>query len=327
MANYIRTLARMAARATRPSSLFSVRQVPAAMVVRQYHAFRPTQIVSKGKKHAIMDEDDEELEAELRELEREKREQEALERGAVLDDSADSSESTSDSSSSTQFQELYDTLLAKTTASTPPHELPRRTALYHLTKSVSTKEQAQSMPAVVRQWRLKELPISILMTSKLVHAVCKAGSPETAIELLGDREVYGLSPGQSTMRRVVRSFVKEVAAAGPETEEGLAKLDGAFKAMALIPYYNLAADDSSVYANLVRGSLIYGGEEGIRRAAVTMDEYLLINGEREEPLTRKRAAEVVAAAEQLNKAYAEKGTAADKIQELEQHITVWKKSL
>ncbi|KAG0045238.1 hypothetical protein BGZ90_008504, partial [Linnemannia elongata] len=163
---------------------------PAAMVARQYHAFRPTQIASKKKHAAIMDEDDEELEAELRELEREKREQEALE----------------------------------------------------------------------------------------------------------------------------------------QSEEGLEKLDGAFKAMALIPYYNLAADDSSVYANLIRGSLIYGSEEGLRRASVTMDEYLLIDGERETPLTRRRAAEVVAAAEQLVKAYEAKGDA-DKASELNKHVDQWKKSI
>ncbi|KAF9330749.1 hypothetical protein BGZ91_012392 [Linnemannia elongata] len=116
------------------------------------------------------------------------------------------------------------------------------------------------------------------------------------------------------MRRVVRSFVKEVAAApeSSESEEGLEKLD--------------AADDSSVYANLIRGSLIYGSEEGLRRASVTMDEYLLIDGERETPLTRRRAAEVVAAAEQLVKAYEAKGDA-DKASELNKHVDQWKKSI
>ncbi|KAF9943927.1 hypothetical protein BGZ70_005251 [Mortierella alpina] len=128
------------------------------------------------------------------------------------------------------------------------------------------------------------------------------------------------------MRRVVRSFVQEIELAGQETEAALEKLDGAFKTMALIPYYSLAADDSSVYANLIRGSLLYGGEEGLRRASVTMDEYLLIDGEKESPLTRRRAAEVVAAAEKLSKAYEAKGDS-DKAKELEKHIAEWKKSL
>ncbi|KAF9958518.1 hypothetical protein BGZ72_000269 [Mortierella alpina] len=324
MAAYIRTLARIATRVSRPSAPLVARQAPAALVARQYHAFRPTQIASKGKKHAILDEDDEELEAELQELEREKREQEALERGESTTEGADSSEQSSESSS--QFQELYDSILDLTAPSRQQHELPRHSALYHLTKAVSTQEQAQQLPVLVKQWRQKQLPISFLLSDKIVHAVCKAHSPETALELLGDREAFALCPGQSTMRRVVRSFVKEIELAGQETEAALEKLDGAFKAMALIPYYNLAADDSSVYANLVRGSLVYGGEEGLRRASVTMDEYLLIDGEKESPLTRRRAAEVVAAAEKLSKAYEAKGDA-DKAKELEKHIAEWKKSL
>ncbi|KAF9930084.1 hypothetical protein BGZ75_005229 [Mortierella antarctica] len=321
MAAYIRTLARMATRVSRPSATFVSRQAPAALVARQYHAFRPTQIVSKGKKHAILDEDDEELEAELQELEREKREQEALERGESMTGATDSSEE-----SSSQFQELYDRILDLTTASRQHHELPRHSALYHLTKAVSTPEQAQQLPALVKQWRQRQLPISFLVSDKLVRAACKAHSPETALELLGDREAFALCPGQSTMRRVVRSFVQEIELAGQETEAALEKLDGAFKTMALIPYYSLAADDSSVYANLVRGSLLYGGEEGLRRASVTMDEYLLIDGEKESPLTRRRAAEVVAAAEKLGKAYEAKGNA-DKAKELEKHLAEWRKSL
>ncbi|KAG0201243.1 hypothetical protein BGX28_005892 [Mortierella sp. GBA30] len=291
MATYIRTLARIATRASRPSNTFMARQAPAAMVARQYHAFRPTQIASKGKKHAVLDEDDEELEAELRELEREKQD-----------------------------------LLDQTSSSRQRHELPRHSAIYHLTKVISNQEQAQQLPALVKQWRQKQLPISILVSAKIIHAVCKAHSPEIALELLGDRETFALSPGQSSMRRVVRSFVKEIQLAGQETEEALEKLDGAFKTMALIPYYNLAADDSSVYANLIRGSLLYGGEEGLRRASVTMDEYLLIDGEREKPLTRRRAAEMVAAAEKLNEAYEAKGEA-DKAKELKKHLAEWKKSL
>ncbi|KAI8598721.1 hypothetical protein EDD21DRAFT_381710 [Dissophora ornata] len=271
-----------------------------------------------------MDEDDEELEAELRELEREKRELEALEHGETLEDGGESSKS--ESASASQFQELYDTILSHTSPSTPKHELPRHSALYHLAKAVSTKDQAELLPAIVKQWRQSSLPISVLVCDKLIRAVCKAGSPETAVELLGDRETYGLAPGQSAMRRAIRSFVKEVSAAGEGSEEALEMLDGAFKVMALIPYYNLAADDASVYANLIRGSLLYGGEEGLRRAAVTMDEYLLIDGEREKPLTRRRAAEVVAAAEQLSKAYETKGDS-DKVQELQKHISEWKKSL
>ncbi|KAF9127215.1 hypothetical protein BGW39_006030 [Mortierella sp. 14UC] len=326
MAAYIRTLARIATRVSTPSTVTFARQAPVAMVARHYHAFRPTQIASKGKKHAVLAEDDEELEAELRELEREKREQEALERGETLDGSA--ADGAEDDINATRFQEVYDTLLEKTSPSSPHHELPRHTALYHLSKAISNLGQAQLLPKLVQQWRLRELPISILLSDKLIKAVCKAGSPETALVLLGDRETYGLAPGQETMRRVVRSFVKEVAAApeSSESEEGLEKLDGAFKAMALIPYYNLAADDSSVYANLVRGSLIYGGEEGLRRASVTMDEYLLIDGEREKPLSRRRAAELVAAAEELVKAYETKGDAT-KVKELNTHVAEWKKSL
>ncbi|KAF9943928.1 hypothetical protein BGZ70_005252 [Mortierella alpina] len=127
MAAHIRTLARMATRVARPSTTFVSRQAPAALVARQYHAFRPTQIASKGKKHAILDEDDEELEAELQELEREKREQEALERGESTTGGADSSEASSESSS--QFQELYDRLLDLTTPSRQHHELPRHSAI------------------------------------------------------------------------------------------------------------------------------------------------------------------------------------------------------
>ncbi|KAG0038897.1 hypothetical protein BGZ82_010482 [Podila clonocystis] len=318
-AAYIRTLARMATRA-KPSALLMSHQAPVAAIARQYHAFRPTQIALKGRKHALKDEDDAELEAELLELEREKRELEALERGE-----AGSSSSESQEENNSRFQELYNTLVAHTTPSTPKHELPRHSSLYHLAKTVSSVEQSQEIPTVVAQWRARGLPVTILVSDKLVHGVCKAGSPETALELLGDREKYALTPGQSTMRRVVRAFVRQVSE-DEGTEEGLAKLDGAFKAMALIPYYNLAADDASVYANLVRGSLLYGGEEGLRRASVTMDEFLLIDGEREAPLTKKRAAEVVAAAEKLAAAYEAKGQA-DKAEALKKPIAEWKKSL
>ncbi|KAF9336920.1 hypothetical protein BG006_006888 [Podila minutissima] len=318
-AAYIRTLARMATR-TKPSSMLLSRQAPVAAIARQYHAFRPTQIALKGRKHALKDEDDAELEAELLELEREKRELEALERGE-----AGSSSSESQEESNSRFQELYDTLIAHTTPSTPKHELPRHSSLYHLAKAVSSVEQSQEIPTAVAQWRQSGLPITILVSDKLVRSVCKAGSPETALELLGDREKYALTPGQSTMRRVVRAFVRQVSEE-EGTEEGLAKLDGAFKAMALIPYYNLAADDASVYANLVRGSLLYGGEEGLRRASVTMDEFLLIDGEREAPLTKKRAAEVVAAAEKLTAAYEAEGQA-EKAEALKKPIAEWKKSL
>ncbi|KAG0255329.1 hypothetical protein BG011_005192 [Mortierella polycephala] len=321
MASYIRTLTRLAFRASRPSTAFMTRQAPAAMMTRQYHAFRPTQIVSKGKKHAISDEDDEELEAELQELEKEKREQEALERGETQEGDKDSSDE-----QSSEFQELYDSLLDRTSPSKKRHELPRHTTLFHLIQKISTAEQAQQLPPLVKQWRRKDLPITIFLSDKLIHAVCKAGSPETALELLGDREAYALTPGQSTMRRVVRSFVKDIAAGEKESEEALEKLDGAFRTLALIPYYNLAADDVSVYANLVRGSLLYGGEEGLRRASATMDEYLLIDGEREKPLTRKKAAEIVAAAELLSKEYEAKEQT-DKAKELEKHVEVWRKSL
>ncbi|KAF9105343.1 hypothetical protein BGX27_009687 [Mortierella sp. AM989] len=323
MATYIRTLARMVARTSRPASMLIVRQVPAAMAARQYHAFRSTQITFKGKKHAVMDGDDEELEAELQELEREKREQEALERDESSDESLEPSES---AVSESGFQELYDTLLSQTSASSQHHELPRHSALFHLTQAISTKDQAQQLPQVLKQWRLRKLPISILVSHKLIHAVCKAGSPETAIELLGDRETYGLTPGQGTMRRVIRSYVKEIATGSQESEEALEKLDGAFKVMALIPYYNLRADDAAIYANLVRGSLLCGGEEGVRRASVTMDEFILIDGEREMPLTRRRAAEIVAASEQLIKTY-EAGGNVDKANELKKHTEQWKESL
>lgn len=243
-----------------------------------------------------------------------------MERG----EAASSSES-SQEADNTQFQELYDTFIAHTTPSTPQHELPRHSSLYHLAKAVSSVEQSQEIPTAVAQWRQRALPITMLVSDKLVHGVCKAGSPETALELLGDREKYALTPGQSTMRRVVRAFVRQVSEEG-QTEEGLAKLDGAFKAMALIPYYNLAADDASVYANLVRGSLLYGGEEGLRRASITMDEFLLIDGEREAPLTKKRAAEVVAAAEKLAGAYEAEGQT-EKAEALKKPIAEWKKSL
>ncbi|KAF9081634.1 hypothetical protein BGX29_004372, partial [Mortierella sp. GBA35] len=199
MAAYIRTLARIATRVSTPSAVTFVRQAPAAMVARHYHAFRPTQIASKGKKHAILDEDDEELEAELRELEREKREQEALEHGETLDGSV--AEGSPEDENATRFQEQYDLLLQKTAPSSPRHELPRHSALLHLSKAISTPEQAQSLPSLVQQWRLQELPISISLSNKLIQAVCRAGSPETALVLLGDREVYGLVPGQLTMCR------------------------------------------------------------------------------------------------------------------------------
>lgn len=319
-AAYIRTLARMAVRA-KPSSIVMSRQVPVAAVARQYHSFRPTQIALKGRKHALKDEDDAELEAELLELEREKRELEALERGEAASSSSESSQE----ADNTRFQELYDTLITHTAPSTPQHELPRHSSLYHLAKAVSSVEQSQEIPPVVAQWRQRALPITMLVSDKLVHGVCKAGSPETALELLGDREKYALTPGQSTMRRVVRAFVRQVSEEG-QTEEGLAKLDGAFKAMALIPYYSLAADDASVYANLVRGSLLYGSEEGLRRASITMDEFLLIDGEREAPLTKKRAAEVVAAAEKLAGAYEAEGQT-EKAEALKKPIAEWKKSL
>ncbi|KAF8976770.1 hypothetical protein BGZ46_007979 [Entomortierella lignicola] len=322
MATFVRTFARMAVRTSRSSNILIARQAPAVSFARQYHAFRSTQIAFKGKKHAVVDEDDEELEAELLELEREKREQEAMERGESQEDSSESS-----SSDVSKFQELYDTLIAQTSASSQQHELPRHTAIYHLAKAISTKDQAQQLPQAVKQWRLSKLPITILVSDKLIHAVCKAGSPETAIELLGDRETYGLSPGQSTMRRVIRAYVKEIASAEDQgSEDSLKNLDGAFKVMALIPYYNLKADDAAVYANLVRGSLLYGGEEGFRRASLTMDEFILIDGEREKPLTSRRAAEIIAASEQLVKAYEANGDA-DRAASLKQHIALWKKSL
>lgn len=287
--------------------------------------------VLKGKKHAIMDEEDEELEAELAALELEKRELEALEKGVALD-SGDSSDSDASALSSSQFQEQYDTILEHTQVSTPIHQLPRHTALYHLLSNVTTAEQASSLPALVKQWRQRDLPLTHLLTDKLIKSVShtrKAQSPEVAIELLGDREVYGLSPGQGTMRRVVRSFaqgVKDAIASGEE-EKALEKLDGAFKIMALMPYYNLPADDASVYANLIQGSLSLKNEEGQRRAEVTMDEFLLIESEREEKLTKKRAAEVVAAAEALNKVYETVEGKQDKVDELKKHIVQWKKSL
>ncbi|KAF9183102.1 hypothetical protein BGZ50_004436 [Haplosporangium sp. Z 11] len=323
MASYIRTLTRLATRASRPSTAFMTRQAPAAMMARQYHAFHPTQIVSKGKKHAISDEDDEELEAELQELEREKREQEALERGETLKDVEDSSD---EQSGKSQFQKLYDPILEQTSPSKKRHELPRYTALFHLSRAISTADQAKQLPPLVKQWRQKGLPITINVVDNLLHAICKARSPETALELLGDREKYGLTPSQSAMRRVIRSFVKEIAAGEQGSEEGLEQLDGAFGVLALIPYYNLAADDAFVYADLVRGSLSYGGEEGLRRASVTMDEYLLIDGEREKPLTSRKARALVAAAGNLSKAY-EANEQTDKAKELEKHVEVWKKSM
>ncbi|KAG0227937.1 hypothetical protein B0O80DRAFT_465323 [Mortierella sp. GBAus27b] len=295
------------------------------MVARQFHVFRSTQMAKK--KNAVLDEDDEELEAELRELEREKRELESQERGEALKEGAGSSDAASeDDAGSSRFQELYDTILQKTTRETKQHELPAHSALYHLTGTISSKEQAQLIPQVVNQWRLKNLPITIQVSHKLVHCVCKVGSPETALELLGDREKYGLTPGLSTMRRVVRSFVNGTVEAGEGADEGLEKLDRAFLTMALIPYYNLSAGDALVYAQLTRGSLAYGGDEGLRRATVTMDEYLLIDGERQEPLSRKAATEVVAVADQLSAAYKAQGNAA-KSQELEKHIASWKTSL
>ncbi|KAF9408892.1 hypothetical protein BGZ94_002158 [Podila epigama] len=291
------------------------RQAPAATIARPYHAFRPTQIALKGRKHALKDEDDAELEAELAELEREKRELEALEKGETVSQSTEES----------NFQEQYDTLLNSTAASTHSNALPRHTALYHLTKAISTRQEAEQIPAVVAQWRLKSLPITFLMSDKLIHKTCTAGSPETALELLGDREKYGLAPGLKTMRRVVKAFAHQVSEEG-QSEEGLAKLNGAFKTMALIPYYNLAADDASIYASLIRGSLAYGGEEGLRRASVTMDEYLLIDGEREAPLTKKRATELVVAAQKLVDVYEAEGQA-DKAKALTKSIAQWSKSL
>ncbi|KAK3827950.1 MAG: hypothetical protein J3Q66DRAFT_6596 [Benniella sp.] len=301
---------------------------PAPMIARQLHIFRPTLMASKVKRNAVVDEDDEEFEAELRELEIEKREQEALERGEALKDGEKSSESpsTEESESASQFQELYSTILGKTTLEKQQHELPAHTALFHLIETVTTKEQAQLIPEVLRQWRQKNLPITIPVSHKLIHSVCKAGTPETALEMLGDREKYGLSPGLSTMRQVVRTFVRGVAEAGEGTDEALEKLDRAFLTMALIPYYNLAAGDVLVYAYLARGSLAYGGDEGFRRAMVTMDEYLLIDRERDQPLNRKAAAAMVVVAEQLSSAYKTKGEA-ERAQELEKHMVSWKNSL
>ncbi|KAG0046384.1 hypothetical protein BGZ83_008438 [Gryganskiella cystojenkinii] len=333
MAAFVRSVARLATRASTsaPRVALRTRQVPAVLIARQYHAFRPTESVLKSKKQAVMDDEDEELEAELAALEQEKRELEALEKGIPLDDNTDSDETSALSSS--QFQEQYDSLLEHTQTTTPVHELPRHAALYHLLKNVTTAEQAQSLPALIKQWRQRDLPLTHLISDRLIRTVCKtdkAHAPEVAIELLGDREIFGLSPGQKTMRRVVRSFVqgvKDAVAAGDE-EKGLEKLDGAFKIMALMPYYNLPADDTSVYANLIQGSLALKNEEGQRRAEITMDEFLLIESEREgEKLSRKRAAEVVAAAEGLVKAYETQEGKQDKAQELTKHIGQWKKSL
>lgn len=276
-----------------------------------------------------MDDEDEELEAELAALELEKRELEALEKGEALQDN--NNEDASSSATSSQFQEKYDLLLETTQISTPVHQLPRHTALYHLLKTVTTADQAAALPALVQQWRQRGLPLTPLISDKLIKAVCHttlAQSPEIAIQLLGDREVYGLTPGQATVRRVVRSFIQGVqdAVGAGNQELALEKLDGAFKTMALMPYYNLPADDVSVYSNLIRGSLALGSEEGQRRAEVTMDELLLIDGEKEEPLTRKRAAEVVAAAEALHKVYEANGNQ-DKAQALNKALDQWRKSL
>ncbi|GJJ76104.1 hypothetical protein EMPS_08463 [Entomortierella parvispora] len=332
MAAFVRSMARIATRASAsaPRVVVRTRQAPAVMIARQYHAFRPTDSVLKSKKHAIMDDDDEELEAELAALEQEKRELEALEKGETLQDNSNSEDSSS-SAASSQFQEKYDAILEKTQISTPVHQLPRHTALYHLLKTVTTADQAAALPELVQQWRQRKLPITPLISDKLIQAVChttKAQSPEIAIQLLGDREVYGLSPGQGTVRRVVRSFVRGVedAVGAGNQELALEKLDGAFKTMALMPYYNLPADDFAVYSNLIRGSLALGSEEGQRRAEVTMDELLLINGEKEEPLTRKRAAEVVAAAEALHKVYEANGKQ-DKAEELNKAMAQWRKNL
>ncbi|KAF9967867.1 hypothetical protein BGZ65_012888, partial [Modicella reniformis] len=168
-------------------------------------------MAAKGKKKVLLDEDDEELEAELRELEHEKREQEALERAETLKDGDETSDSlsTKESASASQFQELYNTILEKTTPSSKPHELPAHSMILHLAEAISTKEQALFLPKALEQWRQKNLPITVLVSYKLIQSICKAGSPETALEFLGDREKYGLSPGQSTMRRVIRAFVKD----------------------------------------------------------------------------------------------------------------------
>ncbi|KAF9951945.1 hypothetical protein BGZ65_005637 [Modicella reniformis] len=96
--------------------------------------------------------------------------------------------------------------------------------------------------------------------------------------------------------------------------------------MALIPYYNLTASDVSVYTQLTRGSLAYGGEEGFRRASVTMNEYLLIDGERDKRLSRKTAIELTYVAEQLRDVYKTRGNG-EKAQELERYIASWKSSL
>ncbi|KAF9583568.1 hypothetical protein BGW38_009163 [Lunasporangiospora selenospora] len=291
-----------------------------ALIARQYHALRPTQIVSK-KKRAVLDEDDEELEAELLALEREKREQETLERGETANKSEDGA--SDDEASLAQFQELYDTIYNKTQPATPKHELPRHSSLSKLISLISNAEQAEQIPALVTQWRNRQLPTEALESHRLIRALCKVGHPDIALTLLGDREKYNMHPNQASMRKIVRSFVNKVV---PESEEGLKELDGAFLTMAVAPYYNLQADDAYVYASLVKGSLAYGGEEGLRRATATMDEYLLIDGERDQPLTKKVASELVSAAESLSEAYQANDKAA-KAKELDASTAVWKKAL
>ncbi|KAG0240347.1 hypothetical protein BGW41_007060 [Actinomortierella wolfii] len=281
------------------------------------------------KKRMIIDEDDEELAAELAELEREKQEAEGLATA-----SKQTTESTIDSTDNQEaYQELRDTILEKTHVSAAQHELPRHTALHHLIRMIQTPEQAQELPTVVAQWRSKQLPLTVPLSNRIVKTLVVQGQPELALEMLGDRERYGLHPGQEALRKVCKAFAKGVtpgagAAEGEESNESLERLDNAFKLLALIPHYeSLKSGDAGLYAPLIRGSLVYGGEEGFRRAHVTFEEFSLLDAERsqDEELPSSIATQLVGAAKELQKAYEARPEYTENAKKAEELVKAWSK--
>ncbi|KAF9158570.1 hypothetical protein DFQ26_007461 [Actinomortierella ambigua] len=325
---HLRGLARLATRNVPRITMVPRQNVAVASMIRQYHAFRPSSTAWK-KKRMVIDEDDEELAAELAELEREKQEAQGL---ATSQSSA--SESTIDGANSEEaYQKLRDTILQKTRQDAAVHEYPRHTALHHLVRMVQTPEQAQELPTVVAQWRSKQLPLSVLLSNRIIKTCVAQGHPEISLEMLGNREKYGLQPGQSAFRKVCTAFAKSVtpgagAEESGESNESLEKLDSAFKLLALIPHYDsLMAGDAGLYAPLIRGSLVYGGEEGFRRAHVTFEEYSLVDAERaqDEELPSSIASQLVGAAKELQKAYESRPDYSNNAKKAGELINAWSK--
>ncbi|KAF9977727.1 hypothetical protein BGZ73_005090 [Actinomortierella ambigua] len=325
---HLRGLARLATRNVPRITMVPRQNVAMTSMIRQYHAFRPSSTAWK-KKRMVIDEDDEELAAELAELEREKQEAEGL-----ATSQSGASDSTIDSADNEEaYQELRDSILEKTRENAPEHKSPRHTALYHLLRMIRTPEQAQELPTIVAQWRSKQLPLTVLLSNRIIKVCVAQGQPEVALEMMGNREKYGLQLGQSAIRNVCKAFAKGVtpgagAEESGESNESLEKLDNAFKLLALAPHYeSLTSGDAGLYAPLIRGSLVYGGEEGFRRAHVTFEEFSLLDTERaqDEKLPSSIASQLVGAAKELQKAYESRPDYADNAKKTGELINAWSK--